>query len=89
MNDIRYKIAENVVWERVSDEMIVFKLDAGRYYRFNHSGLQVWQGIIDNLSRQKIIQKMQREFGLDKNIEQDVDKFTAELIKEKLIYLNE
>jgi len=32
---------------------------------------------------------MQREFGLDKNIEQDVDKFTAELIKEKLIYLNE
>jgi len=89
LTDSNYKIMDNVVWERVADEMIVFNLNSGRYYRFNHSGLQVWQGLIDALSRQKIILKLQKEFGSDKNIERDVDKFLDELLKEMLINHNE
>ena len=83
-------ISENVIWEELSGELIVFKLDNGQYYRFNNTGLIVWKGIADSLTKDAIIEKMASTFTIDSaQSAKDIKVFLAELKKEKLITDNE
>ena len=83
-------ISENVIWEELSGELIVFKLDNGQYYRFNNTGLIVWKGIADSLTKDAIIEKMASTFTIDSaQSAKDIKVFLAELEKEKLITDNE
>lgn len=83
-------ISENVIWEELSGELIVFKLDNGQYYRFNNSGLIVWKGIADSLTKEAIVEKMASAYSINNTqVAKDVEIFLAELKKEKLIADNE
>lgn len=86
MSKPKYKISDSVIWEKVSDEMIVFKLNGGQYYRFNNTGMIVWEGIVDQLPDQAIVKKIEAEFGgKPENISRDVSTFLDELKAEGLI----
>lgn len=85
-----YSISGNILWEEVSDELVLFKLEAGQYYRFNNTGLIVWKNIVDGVSLTAIIGKLQKEYGIPaETAEKDVNKFIEELLKENLINANE
>jgi len=89
LNKPQYKVSDDVIWEKVSDEMIVFKLNGGQYYRFNNTGLIVWEGIVDQLPDQAIAKRIESEFGgKPENIHRDVTTFINELLNEYLIRSN-
>ncbi|MBC8276735.1 MAG: PqqD family protein [FCB group bacterium] len=84
-----YKISDSVIWEKVADEMIVFKLSGGQYYRFNNTGLIVWEGLVDQLPDEAMVKRIESEFGgKPENIRRDVTTFINELLSEDLIRSN-
>jgi len=84
------KIGENLSWEKIEDELVIFKLDTGSYYRLNKTGGFVFSRLSSGMSISKIIEDMDKLY--DKDIDtmtSDTNSFIQELISEGLLTKDE
>ena len=80
------KPAENLLWEKIGDELVVLKTDSGKSFRLNHTGEMVWGMIAEGNSEEDIIHKLSSLFQESSEVfKQDMEAFLAELKSEGLV----
>jgi hypothetical protein len=89
-NPIRYRPADNVIWEETSGETVLFKMDDGLSFRLNNTGTLIWKELVNHRSSDEIIQKLIQTFGGEEAaLKRDYWAFISEMNKEGLAVADE
>ena len=77
---------EQVAYESMEGEIVLIHLDNGNYFNLEGTAIDVWNGIINNVSCENIIQSFVDSYSADKAIiEETVSNFISQLKTEELI----
>ena len=85
---VNKKIAPHpeVTLTEFEDEGVLLHLETKTYYSLNKPGLYVWGLIKDGILPTEIVDRVQVEFSVEKEVaEENVSNIVDELIKEKLV----
>ena len=81
-------ISDRCVFESLDNELIILNLKTGIYHQLNAIGIVIWNEIKEsNPSENELIDSLKKRFS-DRNIENDVKLFVADLLQRKLIFKN-
>src|SRR6185436_7105675 len=80
------RIAEQVIFRPVGDELVLLDSRSGTYYGLDPTGVRVWQLIAEGISLGVIVETMLGEFDVTRErLEADVEALIAELEKRGLV----
>ncbi|MFH0870515.1 MAG: PqqD family protein [archaeon] len=80
--------ASNLECKRVDDEMMILQCDEGKFYRLNLLGTFIWDCISKRLTKAETMKRVMSRFDVKKETaENDLEKFTSDLIRMKLLIL--
>jgi len=85
---VNKKIAPHpgVTLTEFEEEGVLLNLETKTYYSLNKPGLYVWGLIKDGIIPSEIVERVQAEFSVEKEVaEENVSNIVDELIKEKLV----
>ena len=74
------RVAKNVYAAQLAGEAVILHLDTKRYYRLNATGAEVWKGIEAGESREVLVERLVREF----TVEREVAAAEVDLLVERL-----
>jgi len=87
---IKYKLTKNISWEDVGGEVVIFKLDSGKYFRLNTTASVIWKKLMDDKELSETKEAFLTEFAVnDEDFNSDLSDFIAELENEGLIAVDE
>lgn len=70
----------------LGSEKVMMNMDAGKYYGLNEVGTRIWSIIEKPISKDEIINTLQNEYDVDKNVcKESLEQFLGVLKKEGLI----
>lgn len=82
-------LSKEYVWKEVGDQVVVLHVDSGHYYSLNHSGSQIWKGLMDGLSPEQIAENLCSIFDVDKSTaKKDTEEMIHYLLAKKAIINN-
>ena len=80
------RVAKNVYAAQLAGEAVILHLDTKRYYRLNATGAEVWKGIETGESREMLVERLVREFTVDRDVAAaEVDRLIERLREAHLI----
>lgn len=75
-----------VEWREVEGEVVGIDTRSATYFAVNRTGALLWKDLLDGTSREKLVEKLQAEFSLDREAaERDVDAFIATLAEQDIL----
>jgi hypothetical protein len=78
MTDLRLRM--DLVWRQADGETLVSGGEFGKYVSTNAAGSLLWAELAEGASRQALVDRLVREFGIDaETAARDVDVFLGEL----------
>jgi len=81
-----FGLAPGVAWRRISDEIVVLKLDSGEYYSLPESSAKAWEWLLEGLDETQVLSRLKLFFDVqEKKAEKDLRDFIAEALTEKLL----
>lgn len=81
-----YALAEEYLWKEVKDRVVVLHFDSGKYYSLNNTGSMIWKGVMDNLSRDEIVDQVCLAFDIDRSTaENDIEEMINQFLSKKFI----
>jgi hypothetical protein len=84
------KVPEDVVFERVGDEMVLLELEKGAYYGLNPGGARMWELLAESGDPDVVLQRICLEYDVSSDVaRQDLDRLLQELLENKLITVDE
>lgn len=85
--DEELKLREGAVtWQEVDGETILLDVKSSRYMGVNPSGSLIWAALAAGTNRSKLIEQLQREFGITQaQASADVDAFLADCAGRNLL----
>jgi len=84
------KIGDNLSWDKIDNELIIFKLDTGSYYRLNNTGGFIFSQLSAGMPLTQVIEEMDRTYDQDMAVmTKDADDFVQQLLLEGLLVKNE
>ena len=90
MTKIKYKLRKNISWEEIGGEIVIFKLDTGKYFRLNGAAGIIWKKLMEDKELAETKEEFLAEFDInDDDFNNDLTDFIAELENEGLIAVNE
>lgn len=90
MKKRKFKITGNISWEDVAGEIVIFKLDTGKYFRLNSSASSIWKNLTKEFEFNQVRDDFVREFNVgEADFEGDLKNFIADLENEGLIITDE
>jgi len=73
-------IPEDVVFRELDEEAVLLNLKTGIYFGLNPVGTRIWQLISEQRSLARVLDEMQREYSIDRQIlEKDLLDLATEL----------
>ena len=82
-------IIDDVVWQRLNDEVVILHVATGPYFGLDGVGSQVWCLIAEHGSRERIVEILKTEYDApEEQIRQDVDGLIQQLVEKRLIRVN-
>jgi len=82
-------IIDDVVWQRLSDEVVILDVATGTYFGLDGVGSRVWCLIAEHEPREKIVEILKNEYDApEEQIRQDVDRLIQQLVDKRLIRVN-
>jgi hypothetical protein len=82
-------IIDDVVWQRLSDEVVILNLATGTYFGLDGVGGRIWCLIAEHGSREKILEILKQEFDApEEQLRQDLDQLVQQLTDKRLIRVN-
>ena len=87
MDNTCYQVnRSDIVYETFGKEVIVLNLSSGHYYSLENSAAELWQMLEKNLGVKNIVSQVSSKYkGFTGNIEDAVNGFIEELLKENII----
>jgi len=80
---------DDVVWQRLSDEVVILHVASGTYFGLDGVGSRVWCLIAEHGSREKIVEILMNEYDAPEDqIREDVDGLIQQLADKRLIRIN-
>ena len=80
------RVAKNVYAAQLAGEAVILHLDTKRYYRLNATGAEVWKGIEAGESREVLVERLVREFTVEREVAAaEVDRLVERLREAHLI----
>ncbi|HTY56225.1 MAG TPA: PqqD family protein [Candidatus Binataceae bacterium] len=80
---------DDVVWQRLSDEVVILHVASGTYFGLDGVGSRVWCLIAEHGSRDKIVEILMTEYDApEEQIRQDVDELIQQLVDKRLVRVN-
>lgn len=90
MTKIKYKLRKNISWEEIGGEIVIFKLDTGKYFRLNGTASVIWKKLMEDKELAETKEEFLAEFAVnDDDFNNDLTDFTAELENEGIIVVDE
>ena len=89
--DVRIRVNRPKATEEIIDgEVLIINLDTGSYYSLVKTGAEVWQGIVQNLSKHQLVEQIVQCYDEQREmVENSIDTFLQELEREELIVLEQ
>jgi len=79
-------LSKEYVWKEVGDQVVVLHIETGHYYSLNHSGSQIWKGLMEGLSPDQIAVNLCSIFNVDKpTAKKDTEEMIHSLLAKKAI----
>lgn len=86
LGELEIKIPEDVVFEKVGDEMVLLNLETGIYFGLNPVGSRMWELLVTTNNPESVVECMRDEFDVTGDVlEQDLARLICELRDKKLI----
>ena len=80
------RVVKNVYAAQLAGEAVILHLDTKRYYRLNATGAEVWKGIEAGESREVLVERLVREFTVERDVAAaEVDRLVERLREAHLI----
>lgn len=84
--ELAIKIPEDVVFEKVGDEMVLLNLETGIYFGLNPVGSRMWELLSTLNNVESVVERMRDEFDVSREtLELDLASLIRELTEKKLI----
>jgi len=82
-------IIDDVVWQRLTDEVVILNLATGTYFGLDGVGSRVWCLIAEHASKEKILEVLMAEYDAPEDqIRQDLERLIQQLLDKRLIRVN-
>lgn len=79
-------LAPGVAWRRISDEIVVLKLDTGEYYSLPQAAAQVWEWLVEGLDEAALATRLHQNFDVpSRRADKDLKDFIEDALSEKLL----
>ncbi|MFH1213219.1 MAG: PqqD family protein [Candidatus Neomarinimicrobiota bacterium] len=81
-----YKRTEQVEWRKFENESLLLNVQTGTYFRINEVGSFIWENLDGKKTAENLINSIVRRFDVSEaTARQDYQKFTEQLLQDKLI----
>ena len=82
-------IIDDVVWQRLSDEVVILNLATGTYFGLDGVGSRIWCLIAEHGSKEKVLEALKAEYEApEEQLRQDLDGLVKQLTEKQLIRVN-
>jgi hypothetical protein len=87
MRLMRYEInSPQVITEMIDGEAIMINLSTGNYYSISGSGADIWQGIVDGVDTDDIVQALvDHHAAAPEVVQAGVESLVSDLVREELV----
>ena len=80
------KIAREVVFQKVGEEIVLLNLETGFYYGLNPVGSRVWELLAEEGSLRAVFEKLEKEYEVaPEDFQQDIVRLVQELMAKGLV----
>lgn len=80
------KIAREVVFQKVGEEIVLLNLETGFYYGLNPVGSRVWELLAEEGSLRAVFEKLEKEYEVaPEDFQQDFVRLVQELMAKGLV----
>ena len=77
---------EDVVSERVGDDLILVHLGTNEIFALNPTGARLWELLVDGETREAIEDQMTAEYDVGRDaLAAEIDAMLAELLRQKMV----
>lgn len=77
---------DQVVWQKLRDEVVALSLGRSEYVSVNHSGIELWELLAHGASVQQLAARLRERWGIDaEQAQRDVRAFLSELSQAGLL----
>ncbi len=84
------RVAEDVVFETLGEEMVLLHLDRGIYFGLNPVGTRIWELLTEKGTLGAVLEAMQQEYEADPQaLHRDLVRLAEELRAQQLILVGE
>ncbi|MCP3875671.1 MAG: PqqD family protein [Desulfobacteraceae bacterium] len=81
-----YELSKEYLWKEVKERVVVLHFDSGKYYSLNTTGSLIWKSLIENISRDEIVNQVCLEFDIDRQTaENDTEEIINDFLSKKFI----
>ena len=82
----RVKLSDEVVQQKIDDEMVLLSRDTGNYYGLNDVATRLWELLMESGSLDEAFEKILAEYEVEPSqLRQDIDRIVTELESKRLI----
>ena len=84
----RIVVSDQVVHQKVDDEMVLLQLDTGVYHGLGPTGTRFWELLLEEESLQRVFDRMSMEYDVSASqLQDDILRLAEELHTHKLVTL--
>lgn len=85
MGQDKYKLAENVLFQKVAEETVILEPETGEYYTLNAIGTFMVEQFQQGFSRIDVIKLVLENYqSTEVEVTQDIDELLAQMLKQGL-----
>ena len=90
MRQVNYRLAENVLFQKVSEETVILEPETGEYYTLNAIGTFLIEQFQQDHSKTEVISLVLENYQADEaEVSQDIDTLLTQMLNKKLLVLVE
>lgn len=81
-----YRLADNVSFTELDDEMVLLELTSGKYFGLNSTGCTMLQALLDGKSVEHSCELMAQNYQIDvEQVQKDMEDLMDQLIEQRLL----
>lgn len=86
INTPAFRLADNVSFTQVDDEMVLLELNSGRYFGLNNTGSEMLLALIDGDSLENCCRILADQYQVDaEQVQKDMEILLNQLIEQQLL----
>jgi len=85
MSQVNYRLAEDVLFQKVAEETVILEPETGEYYTLNAIGTFIIEQFLQGHTKEEVIDLVLEKYRTDETeVTQDIEVLLAQMLKQKL-----